>query len=152
VLDKLQPRHVKCGLSRATKVRTDGHFANVKPCSTSLISTPIRICRICGIEFPGEGTARVEHPNKCHRRICYHHYSAVIDQPWFVYRTGKEEMKLMPYIRFPTAFNAFNSLGTVSILFSYTITGSCLIWRRLNGAPLPPRRWSLGRLGLPVNI
>ncbi|KIW33263.1 uncharacterized protein PV07_00130 [Cladophialophora immunda] len=51
-----------------------------------------------------------------------------------------------------TAFNAFNSLGTVSILFSYTITIGCLIWRRLYGKPLPPRRWSLGRWGLPVNI
>ena len=51
-----------------------------------------------------------------------------------------------------TAFNAFNSLGTVSILFSYTITIGCLIWRRIWGAPLPARRWSLGKWGLPVNI
>ena len=52
-----------------------------------------------------------------------------------------------------TAFNAFNSLGTVSILFSYNITIGCLIWRRFFGEPLPHRRWSLGaRLGLVVNI
>ncbi|KAI7216311.1 amino acid transporter-like protein [Hortaea werneckii] len=51
-----------------------------------------------------------------------------------------------------TAFNAFNSLGTVSILSSYTITVGCLIWRRLFGKPLPPRRWSLGRWGLAVNL
>ncbi|KAI6794089.1 amino acid transporter-like protein [Hortaea werneckii] len=51
-----------------------------------------------------------------------------------------------------TAFNAFNSLGTVSILSSYTITVGCLIWRRLYGKPLPPRRWSLGRWGLAVNL
>ncbi|KAM0722080.1 hypothetical protein Q7P37_003006 [Cladosporium fusiforme] len=51
-----------------------------------------------------------------------------------------------------TAFNAFNSLGTVSILFSYTIVLACLIWRRLFGEPLPARRWSLGRFGLPLNI
>jgi choline transport protein len=51
-----------------------------------------------------------------------------------------------------TAFNAFNSLGTVSILFSYAITIGCLIWRRLCGAPLPASRWSLGRAGLPLNI
>ncbi|KAK5131032.1 hypothetical protein LTR08_001382 [Meristemomyces frigidus] len=51
-----------------------------------------------------------------------------------------------------TAFNAFNSLGTVSILSSYTITVGCLIWRRLYGKPLPSRRWSLGRWGLPMNI
>ncbi|KAK3722150.1 hypothetical protein LTR37_002583 [Vermiconidia calcicola] len=50
------------------------------------------------------------------------------------------------------AFNAFNSLGTVSILFSYTITIGCLIWRRLSGNPLPARRWSLGKWGLPINI
>jgi choline transport protein len=52
-----------------------------------------------------------------------------------------------------TAFNAFNSLGTVSILFSYNITISCLIWRRCFGEPLPQRRWSLGpTTGLIVNI
>ncbi|KAI7459984.1 amino acid transporter-like protein [Hortaea werneckii] len=51
-----------------------------------------------------------------------------------------------------TAFNAFNSLGTVSILSSYTVTVGCLIWRRLFGKPLPPRRWSLGRWGLAVNM
>ncbi|KAI7189309.1 amino acid transporter-like protein [Hortaea werneckii] len=51
-----------------------------------------------------------------------------------------------------TAFNAFNSLGTVSILSSYTITVGCLIWRRLYGKPLPPQRWSLGRWGLAVNL
>lgn len=51
-----------------------------------------------------------------------------------------------------TALNAINSLGGVSILSSYIITISCLIWRRLAGAPLPPRRWSLGRFGLTINI
>lgn len=28
----------------------------------------------------------------------------------------------------------------------------CLIFRRLTGDPLPPRRWSLGRYGIFVNI
>jgi amino acid transporter len=51
-----------------------------------------------------------------------------------------------------TALNAINSLGGVSILTSYFITISCLIWRRLAGPPLPPRRWSLGRYGLAINI
>lgn len=50
------------------------------------------------------------------------------------------------------ALNAINSLGVVSLLFSYTVTICCLIWRRLYGAPLPARRWSLGRYGLAVNI
>ena len=50
------------------------------------------------------------------------------------------------------AFNAFNSLGTVSLLFSYNITIGCLIWRRLCGNPLPARRWSLGEYGMPLNI
>ena len=51
-----------------------------------------------------------------------------------------------------TALNAINSLGGVSILSSYFITISCLVWRRLRGRPLPPRRWSLGRFGLYINI
>lgn len=50
------------------------------------------------------------------------------------------------------ALNAINSLGVVSLLFSYTVTISCLVWRRLYGAPLPSRRWSLGKYGLAVNI
>ena len=50
------------------------------------------------------------------------------------------------------ALNAINSLGGVSILTSYYITISCLIYRRLKGPPLPARRWSLGKWGLPINI
>lgn len=50
------------------------------------------------------------------------------------------------------ALNAINSLAGVSLLTSYLITIGCLIWRRLYGAPLPPRKWSLGRMGLPINI
>ena len=51
-----------------------------------------------------------------------------------------------------TALNAINSLGSVSVLTSYLITISCLIWRRTRGARLPARRWSLGRFGLAINI
>lgn len=51
-----------------------------------------------------------------------------------------------------TALNAINSLGGVSVLSSYFVTIACLIWRRLYGEPLPPRRWSLGRFGLWINI
>lgn len=50
------------------------------------------------------------------------------------------------------ALNAINSLGGVAILTSYFVTISCLVWRRLYGEPLPPRRWSLGKYGLFVNI
>ena len=51
-----------------------------------------------------------------------------------------------------TALNAIISLVVVSLLGSYFITISCLIWRRLRGEPLPDRRWSLGKYGLPINI
>lgn len=50
------------------------------------------------------------------------------------------------------ALNAINSLGGASILSSYMVTIACLVWRRLYGEPLPKRRWSLGRYGLPINI
>ncbi|KAH8807096.1 amino acid/polyamine transporter I [Xylogone sp. PMI_703] len=50
------------------------------------------------------------------------------------------------------ALNAINSLGSVAILSSYYITIGCLIARRLSGDPLPPRRWSLGKFGLVINI
>lgn len=51
-----------------------------------------------------------------------------------------------------TALNAINSLGGVSIISSYYITIGCLVLKRLRGEPLPPRRWSLGRSGLYINI
>ncbi|KAM0723329.1 hypothetical protein Q7P37_001531 [Cladosporium fusiforme] len=51
-----------------------------------------------------------------------------------------------------TALRSISSLGAVAILSSYLVVIGTLIWRRLYGAPLPPRRWSLGRFGLPVNI
>jgi choline transport protein len=50
------------------------------------------------------------------------------------------------------ALNAITSLGAVATLISYYITIGCLVHRRLYGAPLPPRRWSLGRFGLLVNV
>ncbi len=50
------------------------------------------------------------------------------------------------------ALNAIASLGVVALLNSYFITICCLVWRRLRGEPLPPRRWSLGRYGLTINI
>ncbi|KAK0898056.1 hypothetical protein LTR91_023271 [Friedmanniomyces endolithicus] len=50
------------------------------------------------------------------------------------------------------ALNAINSLGVVSLLVSYTVTITCLVWRRLSGTPLPPRKWSLGRYGLTINL
>lgn len=49
-------------------------------------------------------------------------------------------------------FNAIISLTTVALLFSYLLTISCVIWRRLFGEPLPRERFTLGKLGLPINI
>jgi choline transport protein len=51
-----------------------------------------------------------------------------------------------------TALRSISSLGAVAILSSYLVVIGTLIWRRLYGAPLPPRRWSLGRYGLAINI
>ncbi|RMZ11000.1 hypothetical protein D0860_03574 [Hortaea werneckii] len=51
-----------------------------------------------------------------------------------------------------TALRSISSLGAVAILGSYLVTIGTLIWRRLYGAPLPTRRWSLGRYGLAINI
>jgi choline transport protein len=51
-----------------------------------------------------------------------------------------------------TALRSISSLGAVAILSSYPVVIGTLIWRRLYGAPLPPRRWSLGRFGLAINI
>ena len=50
------------------------------------------------------------------------------------------------------ALNAILSLTAVSLLTSYIIVIGCLVLKRLRGQPLPARRWSLGRWGLPINI
>lgn len=50
------------------------------------------------------------------------------------------------------ALNAILSLTAVSLLTSYIIVISCLVLKRLRGQPLPPRRWDLGKWGLPINI
>lgn len=50
------------------------------------------------------------------------------------------------------ALNAIDSLGIVSLLFSYLVTIGCMVWRRLWGPALPPAPWSLGKWGLAVNV
>ncbi|KAI9732398.1 MAG: hypothetical protein M1834_001606 [Cirrosporium novae-zelandiae] len=50
------------------------------------------------------------------------------------------------------AFNAVASLCCCALFTSYWFSISCIVWRRLTGAYLPPARWSLGKWGLPLNI
>jgi len=50
------------------------------------------------------------------------------------------------------AFNAIGSLAVTALLGTYIISFSCLIMRRVRGEPLPPRRWTLGRSGIFVNV
>ncbi|KAF2173457.1 hypothetical protein M409DRAFT_48433 [Zasmidium cellare ATCC 36951] len=49
------------------------------------------------------------------------------------------------------AFQAIVSLTIIAFIGTYELAIYVLLWRRLNGS-LPPARWSLGRLGLPINI
>ena len=49
------------------------------------------------------------------------------------------------------AFNAIISLQIVALMASYCISISCVLYRRLTDT-LPRARWSLGRLGVPVNV
>lgn len=52
-----------------------------------------------------------------------------------------------------TAFNAIVSLQVVSLMFTYAVSLSCILHRRLTApASLPSARWSLGRWGVPVNV
>ncbi|RMZ79177.1 hypothetical protein DV738_g3462, partial [Chaetothyriales sp. CBS 135597] len=51
-----------------------------------------------------------------------------------------------------TAFNAILSLSTVALMSTYILSIACIISRRFSGQPLPPSRWTLGRMGLPINI
>jgi choline transport protein len=49
------------------------------------------------------------------------------------------------------AFNAIASLGTAALISSYIVSISCVRIKRWRGQKLPPARWSLGRLGAPIN-
>jgi len=50
------------------------------------------------------------------------------------------------------ALNAILALTSVSLLTSYIIVISCLLLKRIRGQPLPYSRWSLGKLGAPINV
>ena len=50
------------------------------------------------------------------------------------------------------AFDAITSLQILALMTTYLISISCLIWRRLFGAPLPPSPWTLGRAAMPINV
>ncbi|KAB8068941.1 amino acid transporter [Aspergillus leporis] len=51
-----------------------------------------------------------------------------------------------------TALLAIVTLTIGSLMSSYVITIGCLLLKRIRGQPLPPRRWSLGRYGMAINI
>ncbi|KAF1981787.1 amino acid transporter [Aulographum hederae CBS 113979] len=50
------------------------------------------------------------------------------------------------------AFNIIISLSLLALLSTYMISIGCVLHKRLTHQALPPARWSLGRLGLPVNL
>ena len=50
------------------------------------------------------------------------------------------------------ALNAITSLGAVAVLSSYFLTIGTLVYRRAAGPELPPRRWSLGKYGMAINV
>lgn len=51
------------------------------------------------------------------------------------------------------AFNAIISLQVVALMFTYCVSISCVLYRRLRHPhTLPAARWSLGRAGVPLNV
>jgi choline transport protein len=50
------------------------------------------------------------------------------------------------------AFNSIISLLVSSLFTAYFISISCILIKRIRGEPLPPSRWSMGRLAIPCNI
>lgn len=59
----------------------------------------------------------------------------------------------MIYLGSPVAYYAITSLGVVAILQCYCFSIGCLLWRRIrHPETLPPAKFSLGRMGVPVNV
>ncbi|KAF7520508.1 hypothetical protein PCG10_009153 [Penicillium crustosum] len=51
------------------------------------------------------------------------------------------------------AFNAIISLNVAALMYTYAVSISCVIYRKIVcPETLPPRRWSLGTFGLAINI
>lgn len=50
------------------------------------------------------------------------------------------------------AFNAIASVAIAALFFTYLIAIGCFIYARMRPEGLPPTRFSLGRLGMPINI
>jgi choline transport protein len=48
-------------------------------------------------------------------------------------------------------FEIIVSLTLLALLSTYMLSIGCVLRKRILGEELPPARWSLGRLGLPVN-
>ncbi|SMQ55944.1 unnamed protein product [Zymoseptoria tritici ST99CH_3D7] len=51
----------------------------------------------------------------------------------------------------PLAFNIIISVAILGVQSTYLISIGCVLLKRLNGEPLPPARWSLGRYGIAIN-
>lgn len=52
-----------------------------------------------------------------------------------------------------TAFNAIISLNVAALMYTYIVSISCVIYRKIwHPNTLPHRRWDMGRAGLAVNI
>jgi choline transport protein len=50
------------------------------------------------------------------------------------------------------AYNNVTSLGLGALLSSYLICIGCVVLKRIRNQPLLPRRFTLGKAGLPINI
>ena len=50
------------------------------------------------------------------------------------------------------ALNAIVSVSNAALISTYMLSIGCITLKRLRSEPLLPRRWDLGRLGLPLNL
>lgn len=56
------------------------------------------------------------------------------------------------YIGSAVAYNIILSIGAVALLTSYVVSIGTITWKRLCREPLLQSKFSLGKLGLPINI
>jgi choline transport protein len=88
-------------------------------------------------------------PSTNAQKVTDHEYPDVAVN-WTVILAG---LVTLPNLFSAVGFNAIISLISVTLLLSYAITHASTIYRRIYGPELPPtRRFSLGRVGLPINI
>lgn len=81
------------------------------------------------------------------------HLHSDLQTPFHAVYATSAACVLLSFLNFGSAlaFNIVVSISLLGLLSTYLLSIGCVLLKRVQGQPLPPARWSLGRYGLVVN-